>query len=113
VGYILWDLMVHFDSENWLKGLNTVNLFVVMVYLALSYRFDYAGEADWSEEYCVNKNSFGEYVTLMDKRMYEAINPVTAYRNDKKDYNTEPYVRIEREFKRWEALHEGYFGHFD
>ncbi len=43
---------------------------VVMVYLALSYRFDYAGEADWSEEYCVNKNSFSKYVKLMDKRMY-------------------------------------------
>ena len=85
IGYIIWDTTIHFDSDNWFKLINFSALFVIVFYLALSYKMDYAEEAEWNEEYCVNKNAYRKYLPQFNTT-YDLMNPPTAFKSNRKEY---------------------------
>jgi hypothetical protein len=73
---------------------------------------DYAEEAEWNEEYCVNKNAYRKYLPQFNTT-YDLMNPPTAFKSNKKEFFKEPYLAIDREFFKWENGHRGHSSYFE
>lgn len=100
LGYVIWDYDIHFDSEIWYRGLNYLNMLIVVIYLTLTYIFGYANDKNWADDYCVNKIGISHYRKDF-RKTYASMNPVTAFKKKQSGHYHNSYKKISELFKTW------------